>query len=53
MSGPLAQKQQKTGENVESIKFSWVSKLNLMFSTCLPIFCCLSGQTSEKAGNPI
>ena len=52
MSGPLAQKQQKTGENIENIKFSWVSKLNFMFSTCSPVFCCLStrGPDVKKVG---
>jgi hypothetical protein len=39
---PLVDKQQKKVENVENIKFSYVSKLNFMFSTCSPIFCCLS-----------
>ena len=34
-------KQQKTGENVENIKFSWVSKLNFMFFVVYP----LEGQT--------
>ena len=40
-SSSLADKQQKMGENVENIKFSRVSKLNFMFSTFSPIFCCL------------
>ena len=35
---PSSKKQQKTGENVENIKFSWESQLNFMFSTCSPSF---------------
>ena len=35
---------QKKGEYVENIKFSWVSKLNFMFSTFSPLFCCLSAR---------
>ena len=42
MSGPLEDKQQKRGENVENIKFSLVTLLNFMFSTHSPLFCCLS-----------
>ena len=45
MSGPLADKQQKMGEHVENIKFSWVSKLNFQpFFVVYP----LEGQMSEK-----
>ena len=47
MSGPLAQKQQKMGENVENIKFSLDTQLNFMFSTCSPVFCCLSARGLE------
>ena len=46
-SSHLADKQQKMGEYVENIKFSWVSKLNFMFSTCSPLFCCLSNRGLE------
>ena len=53
---PLVDKQQKKVENVENIKFSYVSKLNFMFSTCSPIFCCLSAGGLEVSlhffGNP-
>ena len=51
-SGPLVDKQQKTGEHVENIKFSRVSKLNFMFSTFSPDFCCLStrGPDVRKVG---
>ena len=42
ISSPLADEQQKAGEHVENLKFSGVSKINFMFSTCSPIFCCLS-----------
>ena len=42
MSGPLEDKQQKRGENVENIKFSLDTQLNFMFSTYSPLFCCLS-----------
>ena len=42
MSGPLGDKQQKRGENVENIKCSLDTQLNFMFSTYSPIFCCLS-----------
>ena len=42
MSGSLEDKQQKMGDHVENIKFSWISKLNFMFSTYSPVFCCLS-----------
>ena len=55
-SSPLVDQQQKKGEHVENIKFSWVSKLNFMFSTCSPGFFVvhpLEGQTSEKSGNAI
>ena len=41
-SGPLGDKQQKTVGQVENIKFSLDSQLNLMFSTCPTVFCCLS-----------
>ena len=40
-------KQQKTGENVENIKFSLDTQLNFMFSTCSPVFCCLSARGLE------
>jgi hypothetical protein len=51
-SSSIADKQQKMGENVENIKFSRVSKLNFMFSTFSPIFCCLSnrGPDIRKVG---
>ena len=39
---PLANKKQKMGEHAENIKFSLDSQLKSMFSTCSPIFCCLS-----------
>ena len=42
MFGPLVDKQQKRGEHVENIKFSLDTQLNFMFSTCPPLFCCLS-----------
>jgi hypothetical protein len=41
-SSPLSDKQQKTGEYAENIKFRWVFKLNFMFSTFSSFFCCLS-----------
>ena len=55
MLGTLVDKQQKRGECVENIKFSRVTKLNLMFSTFSPLFVVypLEGQTSEKSGNAI
>ena len=43
-SSPLADKQQKTGEHVENIKFSLNTQLYFMFSTCSPVFCCLSAR---------
>ena len=46
-SNPLADKQQKTGENVENIKFSLDTQLNFMFSTFSPVFCCLSARRLE------
>ena len=42
MSGPLGDKQQKRGENVENIKSCLDTQLNFMFSTYSPLFCCLS-----------
>ena len=36
--GPLVDKQQKIGENVENIKFSLDTQLKFMFSTCSPVF---------------
>ena len=42
MSGPLVDKQQKTGEYVENIIVSLDTQLNFMFSTYSPLFCCLS-----------
>ena len=39
---PSFNKQQRRGEYLENIKFSWVSKLNFMFYTFSPLFCCLS-----------
>ena len=47
MSGPLVDKQQTTCENVEIRKFSLGTQVNLMFSTCSPIFCCLSARGLE------
>ena len=44
---PVADKQQKTVEHVENIKFSLDTQLNFMFSTCSPIFCCLSTRRLE------
>ena len=38
MFGPLVDKQQKTSEKVENIKFSIDTQINFMFSTCSPIF---------------
>ena len=38
MSGPLEDKQQKSIENVENIKFSLDTQLNFMFSRFLYIF---------------
>ena len=54
-SSPLADKQQKTGEHVENIKNSSVSRLNLMFLHVHPFFIVypLDGQMSEKSGNTI
>jgi hypothetical protein len=46
-SGPLVHKQKKKGENVENIKFSLDTHLNFMFSTCSPVFCCLSARGLE------
>ena len=40
MSGPLADKQQKMGAHLQNIKFSLVTQLNFVFSTCSPIFGC-------------
>jgi hypothetical protein len=42
MSGFLKDKQQKKGEHVENIKNSLDTQLNFIFSTCSPVFCCLS-----------
>ena len=46
-SGPLGDKQQKRGENVESIKFSLVTQLYFMFSTYSHLFCCLSSRRPD------
>ena len=37
-------KQQKTGEHVENIKFCLDTQLNFMFSTYSPVFYCLSAR---------
>ena len=47
MSGPLVDKQQKRGENVENIKSSLDTQLNFMFSTLSPVVNHLEGQTSQ------
>ena len=39
MSGPLEDKQQKRGENVENIKFSLDTQLNFMFYKGSLVFC--------------
>ena len=44
-------KQQKTGEHVENIKFSLDTQLNFMFSTCSPVFCCLSARGLEVSSH--
>ena len=38
-SGPLVDKQQKTGELVENIKFSLDNQLNFLFATFSLVFC--------------
>ena len=37
MSGPLLDKQQKMGENVENIKFSLDTQLKITFSVCVEL----------------
>ena len=54
-SGFLGDKEQKMGKHVENITFSWVFKLNILFSKFSFFFVVylLEGQTSEKSGNAI
>ena len=58
MSGPLADKQQKTGEHLKNIKFSLETQLNFMFFKYSPVFCCFCARGPDVSrllyifGNP-
>ena len=46
MSDPLVDKQKKPGEHIENRNLV-DTPLNFMFSTCSPVFCCLSTRGLE------